>query len=191
MPTSRPLPLDVTIQAQILELMNGLRKRLNTAVMLITHDLGVVAQTCDRVMVMYAGRVIEQGTVREIFREPRHPYTKALLESIPRRGSRRADGKLPTIPGIVPSLTELPPGCRFEARCSYSDRDDAGRCVHDEPELRSIDHGRAVRCHYPIGTPDERPAKLSVSAVAAQAAAAEADRIAAERDATEHAGGGA
>ena len=154
--------LDVTIQAQILDLMNGLKEKFNTSIMLITHDLGVVATVCDRVMVMYAGRVIESGPVEEIFHNAQHPYTKALLESIPKRGKKSADGRLPTIPGIVPSLRELPKGCRFEARCPYSDE----RCVSDEPELRPVKDGRPVRCHYPLGSPNERPARLTTEGAA-------------------------
>ncbi len=153
--------LDVTIQAQILDLMNGLKRKFNTAIMLITHDLGVVATVCDRVMVMYAGRVIESGSVGDIFHNPQHPYTKALLESIPKRGRKSGTGRLPTIPGIVPSLWELPEGCRFEDRCPYSDGD---RCVHVEPVLEQGPDGRPVRCHYPLGSSRERPAKLTTSA---------------------------
>ncbi len=153
--------LDVTIQAQILDLMNGLKEKFDTAIMLITHDLGVVATVCDRVMVMYAGRVIESGPVSDIFHRPQHPYTKALLESIPKRGSRKKGSMLPTIPGIVPSLWELPEGCRFEARCRYSDGE---RCVHEEPELLSGPDDRPVRCHYPIGSDKERPARLTTGA---------------------------
>jgi peptide/nickel transport system ATP-binding protein len=140
--------LDVTIQAQILDLMKQLKEKTGTAIILITHDLGVVAQVCDRVMVMYAGRVIETGNVHDIFKRSLHPYTKALLESIPKRGSKRTHGrKLPTIPGIVPSLTELPEGCRFETRCPKSDKD---RCVHEEPDLVAEPDGRQRRCHYPL-----------------------------------------
>jgi len=138
--------LDVTIQAQILDLMNGLKQRLNTAIMLITHDLGVVAQVCDRVMVMYAGRVIESGTVRDIFHRPQHPYTKALIESIPKSGAREHGKRLPTIDGIVPSLFELPHGCRFEDRCTIGDK----KCIDREPALEALD-GREVRCHFPLG----------------------------------------
>jgi oligopeptide/dipeptide ABC transporter ATP-binding protein len=136
--------LDVTIQAQILDLMNGLKEKLSTAIMLITHDLGVVAQVCDRVMVMYAGRAIELGSVGDIFHRPQHPYTKALLESIPKRGARRTK-YLPTIPGIVPSLQNLPRGCRFHDRCPYAQE----RCVAEEPAL--VPHAREepVRCHFP------------------------------------------
>ncbi|HIE62357.1 MAG TPA: ABC transporter ATP-binding protein, partial [Microbacterium sp.] len=138
--------LDVTIQAQILDLMNGLKERLNTAIMLITHDLGVVAQVCDRVIVMYAGRVIETGTVRDIFHRPRHPYTKALLDSIPKSGEREHGARLPTIEGIVPSLFELPVGCRFADRCGYKE----DKCVDVEPALEG--DVREVRCHFPLET---------------------------------------
>jgi len=152
--------LDVTIQAQILDLMNGLKDKLGTAIMLITHDLGVVAQVCDRVMVMYAGRVIEEGTVGEIFHGAEHPYARALLESIPKRGVKYPNGRLPTIPGIVPSLHDLPKGCRFEARCRYSDK---SRCVSEEPDLADTGGGRSVRCHYPLGTDRERqPHKVTI-----------------------------
>ena len=141
--------LDVTIQAQILALMQKLREETGTAIMLITHDLGVVAQTCDRVVVMYAGKIIESGPAIDIFHAPRHPYTQALLGSIPKRSAPPTD-MLPTIPGIVPSLTDLPPGCRFETRCTKSDKD---RCVHYEPHLERDDAGREVRCFYPNETP--------------------------------------
>jgi len=138
--------LDVTIQAQILDLMAGLRKKLNTAIMLITHNLGVVAQFCDRVMVMYAGRVIESGSVRDIFHRPRHPYTRALLDSIPKQGNKQHGKRLPTIEGIVPSLYDLPKGCRFADRCKYKQ----DRCVAEEPKLVRGEDGREVRCHFPL-----------------------------------------
>jgi oligopeptide/dipeptide ABC transporter ATP-binding protein len=140
--------LDVTIQAQILHLMADLKERLDTAIMLITHNLGVVAQVCDRVLVMYAGRVIEQGGIAEIFHDAKHPYTRALLESIPRSGGRQRGKRLATIPGIVPSLFELPAGCRFQDRCAF--RED--RCVGEEPQLVAHDEvgGRVVRCHFPL-----------------------------------------
>ncbi|MEM7622671.1 MAG: ABC transporter ATP-binding protein [Planctomycetota bacterium] len=156
--------LDVSVQAQILALMNQLKTKASgdgtvtaSGIVLITHDLGVVAQVCDRVMVMYAGRVVETGTVRDIFFRPRHPYTRALLDSIPKRGRADAEQRLPAIPGIVPSLTDLPPGCRFEARCGKSDGE---RCAADEPGLTTADDGRQHRCHYPL----ETPAGLTVSA---------------------------
>ncbi|MEM7306513.1 MAG: ABC transporter ATP-binding protein [Planctomycetota bacterium] len=146
--------LDVTIQAQILHLMADLKNRLNTAIMLITHDLGVVAQVCDRLLVMYAGRVIEEGEIRDVFHHPRHPYTKALLDSIPKSGRRERGARLATIPGIVPSLFELPNGCRFEERCSLSE----GRCADEEPNLEL--HGdRRVRCHFPIESGEPTAAK--------------------------------
>jgi oligopeptide/dipeptide ABC transporter ATP-binding protein len=140
----------VTIQAQILALMDGLKKKLGTAIVLITHNLGVVAQVCDRVMVMYAGRVIESGTVWDIFHRPRHPYTRALLDSIPRAGRKEHGKRLPTIEGIVPSLFELPKGCRFQDRCKYRQE----RCVAEEPGLVGEAGERGpveVRCHYPLG----------------------------------------
>jgi len=149
--------LDVTIQAQILDLMNSLKRRLDTAIMLITHDLGVVAQVCDEVQVMYAGQVIERGPARQLFHNPRHPYTKALLASIPKAGKRDASGRLPAIRGIVPSLEALPPGCRFNTRCDYADE----RCVRDEPAL--LEHGsptQPVRCHYPLDQPRQAAAAV-------------------------------
>ena len=133
--------LDVTIQAQILRLMESLKKKTDAAIILITHDLGVVAQTCDRVLVMYAGRIVEEASVRDVFHRPQHPYTKALLESVPKTG-REHGKRLPAIEGIVPSLYELPTGCRFHDRCQF--RED--RCVAEEPELE-----QAVRCHFPLG----------------------------------------
>ncbi len=138
--------LDVTIQAQILDLMDGLKRKLRTAIVLITHNLGVVAQVCDRVIVMYAGRIIEEGNVREIFHRPRHPYTRALLDSIPKAGMKEHGKRLPTIDGIVPSLFDLPKGCRFQDRCRYKQ----DRCVAEEPQLILGPDGRLVRCHFPI-----------------------------------------
>ena len=110
--------LDVTIQAQILELMRKLRGELGMAMILITHDLGVVAETADDVVVMYAGRIVEQGPVAEIFARPKHPYTQGLLGSIPKLNAGKKV-RLTAIPGIVPSLAELPKGCRFQDRCSH------------------------------------------------------------------------
>jgi oligopeptide/dipeptide ABC transporter ATP-binding protein len=115
--------LDVTIQAQILDLLKGLQDKVGMGMILITHDLGVVAEVADEVVVMYAGQVAEQGTVREIFKNPKHPYTKGLLNSIPTL-SKDPTGKmkkkrLETIPGIVPNLLYLPKGCRFQDRCPY------------------------------------------------------------------------
>ena len=150
--------LDVTIQAQILQLMTDLKEKLDTAIMLITHDLGVVAQVCDRVLVMYAGRVIESASIRDTFRRPRHPYTRALLESIPKSGRREHGQRLPTIPGIVPSLFELPEGCRFQDRCGLKEE----RCVAEEPALERDEAARhSVRCHFPLD--EERPAPVAAT----------------------------
>jgi len=110
--------LDVTIQAQILELLVEVRERLGMAILLITHDLGVVAEMCDDVVVMYAGRVVERGPVREVFTSPQHPYTEALLQSIPMLGMTQAE-PLRVIRGSVPSPLDWPEGCRFRPRCDY------------------------------------------------------------------------
>ena len=109
--------LDVTIQSQVLDLLRDLRRRLQTTIVLITHDLGVVAQICDRVGVMYAGQLVEVARVSEIFRTPRHPYTQALLAALPTQ--QQARGSLQVIPGRVPDLADPPPGCRFSTRCPY------------------------------------------------------------------------
>jgi peptide/nickel transport system ATP-binding protein/oligopeptide transport system ATP-binding protein len=122
--------LDVTIQAQILELVQDLRQRLGMAVMLITHDLGVVAEMCDDVAVMYAGRVVERGSAEAIFRSPQHPYTEALLHSIPLLGMTQAE-PLKVIRGIVPNPLTWPVGCRFASRCDYA----FDRCLHEDPPL--------------------------------------------------------
>jgi len=138
--------LDVTIEAQILRLIDRLKTVSGTAILLITHDLGVVAQVCDRVLVMYAGQVVEQGTVRDIFHRPRHPYTKAMLESIPQSGRVERGRHLPTIPGMVPDLTALPPGCRFHDRCPYAE----ARCRQESPPRIEDDAARPVRCFFPL-----------------------------------------
>ncbi|MEE2777344.1 MAG: ABC transporter ATP-binding protein [Acidobacteriota bacterium] len=109
--------LDVTIQAQILELLDQLRHELELAVLLITHDLSVVAETCDRALVMYSGRIVEEGPVQRLFREPAHPYTQGLLGSLPRLGQPAERGKLPQIPGQIPDPAERPGGCAFHPRC--------------------------------------------------------------------------
>ncbi|MCI0431665.1 MAG: ATP-binding cassette domain-containing protein, partial [Rhodospirillales bacterium] len=125
--------LDVTIQAQIIELMKELRETSRTAIVLITHDLGVVAGLSDRVMVMYAGRIVESGTVREIFYDPQHPYTRGLLNSMPRLDEERA-ATLETIAGQPPNLQRLPPGCPFRPRCPHAFE----RCEAELPPLRPI-----------------------------------------------------
>jgi len=133
--------LDVTIQAQILDLMLSLQREMGMAIVLITHDLGVIAQACDEVVVMYAGRVAEQGPVDEIFRRPMHPYTRGLLASIPRLTTARKT-RLPTIEGAVPSLSEMPAGCRFQNRCPYVEQ----RCRDLRPPLEAVTPGHAVSC---------------------------------------------
>ncbi len=133
--------LDVTIQAQILDLIRDLQSELGMAVLLITHDLGVIAEMCDDVAVMYAGRIAEQGPVADIFASPRHPYTRGLLASIPRLDSLRKS-RLPVIDGMVPSLRNLPPGCRFQNRCPH--RED--RCASSAPALEAVTPGHDAAC---------------------------------------------
>ena len=138
--------LDVTIQAQILRLMDQLRTKTSTAVVLITHDLGVIAQICDRVIVMYAGQIVETADVHSLFKRPQHPYTKALLESIPQTGREQHQTRLPTIEGIVPSLFDLPEGCRFQDRCAFREQ----KCIDAEPRLSDEVDQRKVRCFFPM-----------------------------------------
>lgn len=134
--------LDVTIQAQILELINRLQKETGMSVILITHNLGVIAETAQKVAVMYAGRIVEYAPVRPLFVTPRHPYTQGLLKSIPRLDEGQArKQRLEAIPGLVPSLLDLPPGCKFSNRCKYL----FDKC-QEEPELKEIDPGHFVRC---------------------------------------------
>lgn len=136
--------LDVTIQAQILELLDGLRKTRELAVLLITHDLGVVAEVADRVAVMYTGKIVEEAPVEELFARPRHPYTEGLLRSVPRLTPEHVERKerLETIEGVVPSPTELPPGCHFAPRCQYR----MPRCTEGEIPLYELEGGVKVRC---------------------------------------------
>jgi oligopeptide/dipeptide ABC transporter ATP-binding protein len=136
--------LDVTIQAQILELMRRLQEDTGTAILLITHDLGVVAEMCDRVAVMYAGEIVEQTDARSLFRDPRHPYTRGLISSIPIAGQLKE--QLEVIPGTVPNLVDLPDGCRFAPRCAA--RVEHGNVVATQahPELREVGTGHEVRC---------------------------------------------
>lgn len=136
--------LDVTIQAQILDLIRDLQESSATAVLLITHDLGVVAEMADRVAVMYAGEIVEQTDVRTIFKSPLHPYTKGLIGSIPVLGA--PVDALETIPGIVPSLIDLPPGCRFADRCSARVENKLDICTQREPQLIEHATGHEVRC---------------------------------------------
>jgi oligopeptide/dipeptide ABC transporter ATP-binding protein len=143
--------LDVTIQAQILHLIRDLQQRTNTAVIFITHDMGVVAQMCDDVAVMYAGRVVETASAAAIFGESRHPYTRGLLASIPRKETPRK-AELPTIEGVVPSMLNPPKGCRFAERCwmrkSLGDADQR-KCFEEDPKLRPVGASE-VACHFPV-----------------------------------------
>jgi peptide/nickel transport system ATP-binding protein len=138
--------LDVTIQAQILELLGRLQRELGMAVLLITHDLGVVAESCDEVVVMYAGQVVERAPVDELFARPRHPYTAGLLRAVPPLGADARRTRLAEIPGMVPRLDALPPGCRFQERCDRAQ----DLCRERAPEL--VAHGALHfgRCHFPI-----------------------------------------
>ncbi len=136
--------LDVTIQAQILDLMRDLRSKMNASIILITHDLGVVAEMCERVAVMYAGQIVEQTDVKELFANPRHPYTQGLIGSIPVLGIIK--DKLDTIPGSEPNLVNLPPGCRFAPRCLSRIEHNLSICTEELPELRPIGPEHMVRC---------------------------------------------
>lgn len=136
--------LDVTIQAQILDLMRGLRSSMNTAVILITHDLGIIAEMADRVAVMYAGYIVEQADVRKLFSNPLHPYTQGLIDSIPVLG--QVKDRLDVIPGNVPNLVDLPPGCRFASRCRSREEFELEICSQVEPDLLPAQNDHLVRC---------------------------------------------
>ena len=134
--------LDVTIQAQIIELLMGLQEEMQMAVILITHDLGVIAETADRVVVMYAGRVVEEASAEQLFETPLHPYTQGLLESLPKLETGKRHRRLTAIPGLIPNLLDLPTGCKFAPRCPKV----IGDCWPTEPELREIRPGHWARC---------------------------------------------
>jgi oligopeptide/dipeptide ABC transporter ATP-binding protein len=145
--------LDVTIQAQILDIMRSLQRETGTAIILITHDLGVVAEMCDRVAVMYAGEIVEQSEVATLFDEPRHPYTRGLIGSVPRLGQEVDE--LAVIPGNVPNLVDLPAACRFAPRCVTRVEENVPHCQEIHPELRPLDAGHDARCwlyHEPDGS---------------------------------------
>ena len=141
--------LDVTIQAQILDLLLDLQKKIGTSILMITHDLGVIAETASRVIVMYAGEVVEQAEVDELFAKPQHPYTEGLMHSMPHIGHDQE--RLNVIPGTVPAPTEWPAGCRFRDRCPYS----WDRCEIEHPPLYQIGAGHVSRCHLAV-EPDRR-----------------------------------
>ncbi|MGM9923223.1 MAG: ABC transporter ATP-binding protein [Bacillus sp. (in: firmicutes)] len=151
--------LDVTIQAQILELMKDIQSKSNTAIILITHDLGVVAEMCDRVVVMYAGKVVETGNVADIFQKPQHPYTQGLLKSVPRFDMDRNVALSPII-GSPPDLFSPPKGCSFYARCDYAMR----ICKDHNPELESIGNGQTSACwlNHPMAKERNKKAPLNV-----------------------------
>lgn len=132
--------LDVTIQAQILDLMNHLKEEIGTSILFITHDLGVVAEVCDEVVVMYCGRVVEKGTVYDIFEKPSHPYTEGLLASIPKLGEHVEE--LESIPGNVPNPKYMPKGCKFAPRCKYA----FDRCQEEEPGFTDLGNGHQSKC---------------------------------------------
>lgn len=133
--------LDVTIQAQILEMMNDLKQNLGTSIILITHDLGIVAEMCDRVAIMYAGEIVETGTVRDIYKDCRHPYTRGLFESLP--GNNANGNRLKPILGLMPDPADLPPLCKFEPRCTSK----CEACNSGNPVLKEVSPGHWVRCH--------------------------------------------
>ncbi|MDV5170469.1 ABC transporter ATP-binding protein [Photobacterium rosenbergii] len=138
--------LDVTVQAQIMELLNELKTDFNTAIIMITHDLGVVAGSCDKVLVMYAGRTMEYGKIDEIFYKPSHPYTEGLLKAIPRLDTEGEE--LPTIPGNPPNLLSLPVGCPYQERCHRV----SSRCSQEAPQLKAFTEGRLRACFSDVGT---------------------------------------
>ena len=142
--------LDVTIQAQVLDMIRKLKTEMNTAMILISHDLGVVAQTCDRVAIIYAGRIVETGNLRDIYKNPKHPYTIGLLDSIP---SLTKDAKrLKPIKGLMPDPTDLPPGCPFAPRCNYA----TAACSEAVPDLADRGNGHLVRCIMDISGKEEQ-----------------------------------
>jgi dipeptide transport system ATP-binding protein len=141
--------LDVTIQAQILDLLIDLQRDRGMGLVLITHNMGVVAETAKKVVVMYAGQVAEEREVTRMFQAPRHPYTEALLNALPERNTNRE--RLPTIPGVVPGAHDRPQGCLFHPRCRYANE----RCTAEQPVLRAVTDC-VVRCHYPLGTEEAR-----------------------------------
>jgi oligopeptide/dipeptide ABC transporter ATP-binding protein len=147
--------LDVTIQAQILELLEHLRDKLNMAVIWITHDLGVVAELAERVIVMYAGFIVEEAPADDLFESPRHPYTQALLAALPRM-ERRRDQRLRSIPGAPPNLLVEPKGCPFVPRCAYAFE----RCVEEMPPLIQVGQNHRTACWFDLAT--GKPANLRV-----------------------------
>ncbi len=141
--------LDVTIQAQVLDLMRELQRNTGTAIMFITHDLGVIREMCDRVIVMYCGEIMEEAKTPMIFKNPQHPYTHGLLSTLPKYGQ---SGDLPTIPGMVPPAGKFPKGCVFSPRCPYA----TDRCRQEKPPVTQVEEGHTVRCFYPISKEENK-----------------------------------
>ena len=137
--------LDVTIQAEILALISRLQQEIGMATLFITHDLAVVAETCKRVLVMYAGRIVEEAPIEDIFDHPLHPYTRGLIDSIPKMG-QNGNGPLKAIPGVVPDIFDLPKGCRFRDRCFRAEP----KCSEENPELVQVSEDRRVACFFPL-----------------------------------------
>lgn len=133
--------LDVTVQAQVLELINNLKNKYHTSVLMITHDLGIVAEMCDKVAIMYAGEIVEWGSVRDIYKDYRHPYTKGLFDSLPGNASNTC--RLKPISGLMPNPADLPPNCKFEPRCMMKCK----KCTENPPEMLEVGEGHWVRCH--------------------------------------------
>ncbi len=138
--------LDVTIQAQILDLMRGLQKKLGMAILIITHNLAVVAEMAETIAIAYAGKIVENASAKEIFKAPRHPYTYGLLQSIPKFTEKKTHEPLPAIEGMVPSPYHMPTGCRFNPRCPLATE----KCREEEPEILELTPGHLVRCFHPI-----------------------------------------
>ena len=147
--------LDATVEAEVLDLVEDLRNQFNTSILFVSHNLGIVARMCERVGVLYAGRLIEQGNARDVFRDPRHPYTLALLRCVPRLGMRKDTDRLDPIPGSLPPLGADMPGCVFAERCPIA-RD---RCVQEPPELAPVSDGHLARCFYSEEVPGIPPAE--------------------------------
>jgi len=142
--------LDATVEAEILDLVASLRQEFQTSVLFISHNLAVIAKMCDRVGVMYAGELVEQGPARQLFEEPRHPYTVGLLRCVPRRGHRKDHGRLDTIPGFLPAPGEVPAGCIFAERCELATQ----RCADETPPMYEVSPTRSSRCHFHERAPD-------------------------------------
>ena len=136
--------LDATVEAEVLDLVAALRQELGTSVLFISHNLDVILRMCDRVGVLYAGRVVEEGAVDEVFHNPRHPYTVGLLRCIPRAGARKDEGQLDTIPGFLPGLGAELPGCVYTDRCALAE----DICRNEEPPLLDLGDGHGSRCHF-------------------------------------------